>query len=308
MVKKNAILILNYNGIFHLQYSIPNIISYINVDTDVIVVDNNSNDESLSYLEQFSELIIIKSKINLGYAGGNNLGLRYIINQGYKNVFIANNDILVCEHWINDSVNYLEKNKLIGCMGFNIFGEYTKVPQSDFEQAIKDYTQFSSKEVQNVPGMLILLKCEVLQRVGLFDEVMFMYGEEDDLEIRIKEVGYKIEKCNIPIWHYCEGTTAKYIPFKSSYLTYRNDLRSKIKFGTFRQFLYHSLAAFKVVLFNKFPVDITTNSLNRRRFPTRNRIKLLKIIFKAVSWNILNYKSTLKIRKREIYVRDNWNN
>lgn len=303
---KNAFLILNYNGEYHLKYCIPNVLSYIDINTDVFVVDNNSTDSSLEYLKNFKEIKLISSNVNLGYAGGNNIGLNKILKLNYKYVFIANNDILINEYLIPDSIKYLDSNPQIGCLGFEVYGEFSKVDKDIYFEARDNYSQFKSKTTLNVPGMLLLIPCNVLKHVGLFDEIMFMYGEEDDLEFRILECGYTIEKCNIPIWHYSEGTTSKHIPLKSSYLSYRNLLRNKIKFENFISFTKHSLYIVLNVLFVKFPKNHDGNSLLRRKYPSKNRLILLSIVSKAIIWNLFNYRNTLKIRKIEINVRDKW--
>jgi GT2 family glycosyltransferase len=308
MSSEVAVLVLNYNGLNHLSYSIPNILSNQKSTFDLIVIDNNSSDKSLNYLYENFKIKIIESNINLGYAGGNNLGLKYVLKNDYKYVIIANNDILVSPNWVSDPLSYMNKNLEVACLGYNIFGEYTKVDKSLFFDAATNYKNFEIKEVENIPGMLMFIRVEVLKRVGLFDDIMFMYGEEDDLEYRIKECGYKIVKCNIPIWHFSEGTTSKYIPIKSSYLTYRNNLRSYIKFSNFFQFTYNSLAAFKSVLFNTIPKEVNSNVLIRRKYPTNNRFILFYIVAKAVLWNLLYYFKTKRTRKKEIYVRDCWNN
>jgi GT2 family glycosyltransferase len=82
-----AIIILNFNGKTHLEYSLPSIIENSKENgIKVIMVDNASTDDSISYANQYSALHIIENNKNLGYAGGHNVGIRYALDQGYEYV------------------------------------------------------------------------------------------------------------------------------------------------------------------------------------------------------------------------------
>ncbi|MCX7113652.1 MAG: glycosyltransferase family 2 protein [Proteobacteria bacterium] len=293
-----AVIILNFNGKTHLEYALPSIIENSKGNgIKVILVDNASIDDSISYANQYSELHIIKNNNNLGYSGGNNVGIRYALDQGCEYVILVNNDILVSSRWILDPVAYMETHKEVGIIGYNVYGDVERVSKDIFYKAVADFVEFECNKTNNVPGMALLIRSKVLQHVGLFDEVMFMYGEEDDLELRIQEAGYSIVRCNIPIWHYSEGTTRSYIPLRSSYLSYRNSLRIEIKYGGFNRYIKSSFRAIINVL--NFKQDTkNNNSITRRMFPSNRAINTL-IVLSAIFWNFINYIQTYNIRCAE---------
>ena len=293
-----AVIILNFNGKMHLEYALPSIIDNSKENgIKVILVDNASTDDSISYANQYSALHIIKNNNNLGYSGGNNVGIRYALNQGYEYVIIVNNDILVSSRWILEPVAYMNTHKEVGILGYNVYGDVERVSKDVFYKAVADFVEFECNKTNNVPGMALLIRTKVLQHVGLFDEVMFMYGEEDDLELRIQEAGYSIVRCNVPIWHYSEGTARSYIPLRSSYLSYRNSLRMEIKYGGFNRYIKSSCRAIINVL--KFEQDTqNNNSITRRMFPA-NRATNTLIVLSAIIWNFINYIQTYNVRCAE---------
>ncbi|MBT6808561.1 MAG: glycosyltransferase, partial [Flavobacteriales bacterium] len=107
---KTAVVILNWNGKHWLEKFLPNVISN-SLDATVIVADNNSTDDSVSYLkENFPNIQIIQNNGNYGYAKGYNLSLKQIDAQYF---ILLNSDIEVTENWISPIISLMDSNNTI---------------------------------------------------------------------------------------------------------------------------------------------------------------------------------------------------
>lgn len=174
----------------------------------IVVVDNNSNDGSVKSLkEKLKECYIIESSINLGFAGGCNIGIKYSIENGADYILLINNDTLV-------TVDFLDKLLL----GFKcrdnvgiVSGKILYYPQTDIVwydggycnwfKFIGEHRNMKSKNIDSdnsivnttfITGCLMLIKKEIFMNVGYLDERYFMYLEDLDYCVRVREKGYKL--------------------------------------------------------------------------------------------------------------------
>jgi hypothetical protein len=177
---------------------------------EIIVVDNSSTRLSLRGLKY------IKSQRNVGYGAGNNLGAS--VAKG-KYLFILNPDTKVLPGTIDVLVNFLEKNKKAAMVAPNLLDKKGKVfPQLGSrtltplrgivalsflnklfpnnriskEYWLKDMPMDKLREVDAVPGSAFMIRRDVFEKVGRFDENFFLFFEESDLGKRVKDAGYKI--------------------------------------------------------------------------------------------------------------------
>lgn len=203
------IIIVNYKG---LEDTIDCINSLKNIEYQnyrIVVVDNNSEDGSAEKLDElfFDYVKIIKSNKNLGFAGGNNIGIRRALEENAEYALLLNNDTVVEPDFLNHLVNKAVEDKSIGCVGGKIYyysskdilwyagakiNKYTgRTKHLGVDE--KDIGQYSiSKEEDYITGCLMLVKREVLEKVGLMDERYFLYYEETDWCAKIKKYGYKL--------------------------------------------------------------------------------------------------------------------
>jgi len=112
-VKKLGIIILNYNGLndtIQLLNSIWDTV--LDIEYSLIVVDNASDNGDGDWLETTygKQIIVIKSPFNCGYAAGNNLGLRYAIQNGFEYLCILNNDTIITEDFFSDCISYIDNH------------------------------------------------------------------------------------------------------------------------------------------------------------------------------------------------------
>lgn len=209
---KNGMVILNYNDSENTSLLLEDIKDYKILDT-IIVVDNKSTDDSVNKLKKYEnkKIKIVEAKENKGYASGNNVGIRHLIeNYDVDNIIISNPDIIVREEDIQKLVRRIEKkdvaviapnvkeplgisrgwklptfvSELVSNVPFFRRFEMSLLSYSD-EEYEKDLT-----EVDVVKGCFFIIKKEVLEDIGYFDENTFLYYEEIIMAKKLKEKGY----------------------------------------------------------------------------------------------------------------------
>ena len=206
----------------------------------VVVVDNGSMDGSVNEIRKrkygIRNLEIIENGENLGYAGGNNVGMQYALDKGADWVMVLNNDTRVAKNLIIHLIEAGMKHKDAGALAPKIYfekgcefhkkrykkGEAGKVIWSaggeiDWQNVFGknrgvdevDKGQYDEEaEVDFASGACVLCRAKALVGVGLFDEKYFMYFEDADLAIRMRNKGWKTvyvpEAC---VWHKVAGSS-----------------------------------------------------------------------------------------------------
>jgi len=192
-----SIVILNYNGNKTLKKCLDSIykLDFPKKNYEVIVVDNNSKDNSLKIIKKYKKVILIKSKENTGFAKGNNIGIKKAKG---KYIAIFNNDLIVNKNWLKELIPIMEKDKKIGALGgkifygdgHNVWFSGTKIYYGGFVD--HHYLDNNIGESDYIVGAAVIFRKSALNKSGLFDEKMFLYSEDIDLCLRINEKGYKI--------------------------------------------------------------------------------------------------------------------
>jgi len=232
-----SIITINYNGLKDtcaLIESIP-----FNDKTEVIVVDNASKKDEASEIEQrFPNVTVIKSEKNLGFAGGNNLGIRAARG---KYLFIINNDTIFKDFNIQALIDRLESSPNIGIVCPKIRFSWGTNPIQ-----YAGYTPLSRVTVRNraigfgeedngqyeiahptpyAHGAAMLVKRTSIEKVGLMPECYFLYYEELDWSMMFTRAGFQIwyePKCTI--FHKESQATGQNSPLRTYYIT-RNRLQ-----------------------------------------------------------------------------------
>ena len=233
---KISIITINYNGLkdtCELIDSIP-----FNNDMEVIVVDNASKQDEASVIsEKYPQVKVIRSPKNLGFAGGNNLGIKEA--QG-KYILLINNDTYFKEFNIDAHIDKLESSNKIGIVcpklrfawGNNPiqFAGYTPLTNITVRnQAIgfgeEDKGQYDKAHpTPYAHGAAMLIKREAIKKVGLMPECFFLYYEEIDWSMMFTRAGYEIwydPTCTV--YHKESQTTGQNSPLRTYYIT-RNRL------------------------------------------------------------------------------------
>jgi GT2 family glycosyltransferase len=210
-VAKVAIVILNYNGGQLLHDCVKSFLTLHYEAYRLFVVDNASTDHSIDGLEDLGPQVeVIRSEENLGYTGGNNLGMQTALDQGYDYVLLVNNDTIVHNpDFITQMVDFTASTDDAGIVGPKVFFRTTDVVQNTicatpfFLRALASWplqklrpketnrSGDQTKEVDVLNGVCILLKAEMLRKIGLLDPLIFMYREDTDIAIRARRLGWK---------------------------------------------------------------------------------------------------------------------
>lgn len=234
-----SIITINYNG----QKDTCELIGTLPLEDksiEVIVIDNASaQDEATIIKERFPQVKVIRSKENLGFAGGNNLGIKAA--QG-KYLFFLNNDILL-KPQVSDFrplIARLKSSPKIGIVCPKIrfswgnqliqFASYTPLsPITMRNKAIGcgevDHGQFDTPHpTPYAHGAAMMVKREVVEKAGLMPECYFLYYEELDWSMMIRHAGYEIwYEPTCTVFHKESQTTGQNSPLRTYYIT-RNRL------------------------------------------------------------------------------------
>jgi hypothetical protein len=174
----------------------------------VLIVDNGSTDDSEKVLrEKFPEFEFIQTGANLGYAGGNNAGLRRALELNTDYLCLLNNDVVVEPDFLEPLVAALEADAQLGIVGGlqlshrnprlilssgSFFSWYTGTVR-DPQAGLLDAGQCSRpKDVDFICGAALLARASMARAVGLLDEAFFLVGEDTDWCLRAQRAGWRV--------------------------------------------------------------------------------------------------------------------
>ena len=245
-----SIITINYDGVkdtCELIDSIP-----FNNDLEVIVVDNASkNDEASIISKRYPKVKVIRSEKNLGFAGGNNSGIKEAKG---NYLFLINNDTYFKEFNIDSLIERLESSDKIGIVcpklcfawGNNTiqFAGYTPLSNITLRnKAIgfgeEDKGQYDTAHpTPYAHGAAMLIKRDVIDKVGLMPECYFLYYEEIDWSMMFTQAGYEIwydPSCTV--YHKESQTTGQKSPLRTYYITRNRLLLVKRNFKGINKYL-----------------------------------------------------------------------
>lgn len=245
-----SIITVNYNGLkdtCELIETIPT-----DDDIEVIVVDNASENDEASIIERtYPHIKMIRSEKNLGFAGGNNLGIKVAKGQY---IFLINNDTFFKDFNVQSLYNCLESSPSIGVVCPKIRFSWGKQPLQ-----FTGYTPLSAITVRNrsigfgeedtgryniihptpyAHGAAMMLKREVIDKVGFMPECYFLYYEEIDWSMMITRAGYEIwYEPSCTIYHKESQTTGQGSPLRTYFITRNRLLLVKRNWKGFTKYL-----------------------------------------------------------------------
>jgi GT2 family glycosyltransferase len=240
---KVAVVILNWNGKNFLQQFLPSVIKNRYENMDIIVADNASTDDSLSFLhEMYAEVKIISLDKNYGFAKGYNEALKKVKADYYV---LLNSDAEVSENWIEPMVTLLESDKSIaacqpkvlsyqeknvfdyaGAAGgwLDKFG-YPFAKGRVFDYCEIDQGQYDQQEpIFWASGAAMFIRASAFHQVNGFDEYFFAHQEEIDLCWRLQLAGYQVYSCPAAKIYHVGGGTLPKGNSRKTYLNFRNNL------------------------------------------------------------------------------------
>lgn len=229
------VIIVNYNGQKYLKKCINSVMRQTYHNFKIVLVDNASNDNSVQLVKNtFSDVKIIRLKQNIGFAGGNNIGIRYALRQGTEFILLLNPDTIVEENMLDILITNADsktvtapkmyadkKKKKIWYAGGEIdyadgkSRHFTKVEPNDSK----------ALDVSFVTGCCMLIHRDIIKKTGVFDDKYYLYYEDDDLCMRFMEKAVSMKY--IPytsLWHMVGGSVGgTKSPLKEYYMV-RNRL------------------------------------------------------------------------------------
>lgn len=233
-----SVITVNYNGFRDTERLIESLQKYLTNQYELIVVDNGSvKDEAGELQVKYPFLKTIRSERNLGFAGGNNLGIR----QASGNyLFFLNNDIYVQDDSFSCLIDAMKHNPLLGGISPKImfadsgggiqFAGYTPLSRITLRNHLIGYRE---KDVgqHDVPlptpylhGAAMLIRREAIEKAGMMPDVYFLYYEELDWSLQIRRTGFELAyNPSATVYHMESSSTGQGSPLKTFYMT-RNRL------------------------------------------------------------------------------------
>ena len=230
----------------------------------VVLVENESQETEVKKFKQlFPTLEVIENKENTGFAKGNNIGIKYSLENGADYLVLINNDAIVKKDSIAKLIEVFEKNPDVGIVGPKIYFaegfEYHKqrYNQKELGKVIwyaggkvdwgnilgshrgldeVDKGQYNKAGITEfVSGCCMAVKKELFEKIGYLAEEYFLYMEDLDFNIRSQKAGFKIYyQPEAIVWHKNLGTTKKSINEKQQYYYTRNRMIFGFKWGSLK--------------------------------------------------------------------------
>ena len=184
----------------------------------ILVVDNGSRDGSVEYLrETFPQIDVIANGRNLGFAAGCNVGMKRAVAENFEYVLLVNNDT-ICDPGMlrellkqadesSQSRNCFSEDLLLQTAGCDLVGGrnvqfWTGLAKHVDLRAIDTGKYDVPRDLDWATGCVMLLSCEALRVAGLFDEQIFGNGEDVDLSLRLRKLGYVVRYAPAAkVWH-----------------------------------------------------------------------------------------------------------
>jgi GT2 family glycosyltransferase len=227
-----SIIIINYNGLDLLKKCLPSLSKIQFINYEIILVDNNSDDQSINFVtKNFPKIILIKLEKNKGFAEPNNIGSK--IAKG-KYILFLNNDTIVTKNFLTELLNSISKDEQIGiCQSMLLKLDNTIDSSGDFIDELG--IVFNSKtpvkterEISSARGASMLVRKDVFDKLKGFDEKFFVSFEDVDLGWRAWINGFKVVLSPKSIVYHMGGQTVDKIKRDVAFHGFKNQLSMKI--------------------------------------------------------------------------------
>lgn len=304
---KTAVVILNWNGKKFLEQFLPSVVKNTPATAEVIIADNASSDDSVSWLQQhYPSIRIIRNSVNGGFAQGYNDALKEV-NAEY--FVLLNSDVEVTQNWLDPVIALMDHDpKIAACQpkirAFHDRGKFEYAGAAGgfidkwgypfcrgrmFDTYETDEGQYDDTcEVFWATGACLFMRASAWKEAEGLDEDFFAHMEEIDLCWRLRNRGWKVMYCaDSIVYHVGGGTLSKQSPRKT-FLNFRNNLVLLLKnhapgwlfLKIFLRMVIDGIASVKFVLTGDFAhgwqVQMAHVSFYGRLFSTLKKRKKLK--------------------------------
>lgn len=291
-----SIIIVNWNGLQYLRECLDSLLFQSYQNFELILVDNASKDKSVEFVEsEYPSVTIIKNNENLGFAAGTNIGIYH--SKG-EIIALFNQDAMADKEWLSILVQELINNDDIAAVAGKVYYRSDKYPIGSIFSTWSKIDPYSAKpsnffrdeykaEVDYLTGCAMLVKRDVINKIGPLDTDYFLYFEETDWCARMIRAGYRL--LYIPdaiVWHVVSGS------IENSQLKTWYMMRNRVRFA---------LKNFDIGYLPLFIISLGVEVLSsiRKELMHHNQTSLI-VTLKAIQWNVKNISKTLKARKRDL--------
>jgi GT2 family glycosyltransferase len=240
MPPKVSVVLVNYNQEKHTEECIKSLKDVAYDNLSIIIVDNSFSGGSGDRLsKKFPDVIYLPNEDNLGFAEGNNVGIREALKRGTDYILLLNNDTIVDKDFIQPLLKLAESDRTIGVQSCKIY--YFSEPDRfwyaggilNVDRAIGKHYGMHEKDNGNfdqitdtgfATGCIMFISRDALEKVGLLDSSYFLYFEDSDWCERARKLGYRVVfNPKAKIWHQVSVSTQIDSPLYL-YFTMRNKI------------------------------------------------------------------------------------
>jgi GT2 family glycosyltransferase len=273
---KIAIIILNWNGKEDTIECLESLKQITYPNYEILIVDNHSTDGSVEcFRERYPDVEILENEKNLGYAEGNNVGIRKVMERGVDYVLLLNDDTVVDKEFLGELVKAAQSDLKVGFAGPKVYyydykGRKDVIHSAGAKIDIRrgyappiganelDIGQYDIlNKADYLEGACMLIKRNVIRDIGLLNTKYFMYWEETDWCVRAREKGYNV--IYVPkarIWHKISASSnLKYI-----YYINRNMLWFLKKHASMREYIYFIIYFFGYKMWSSYGIFYYLNN------------------------------------------------
>ena len=293
-----SVIVVNFNGRKWLPGCLSSLKHQTYSNYEIIFVDNNSSDNSVEYISHnFPDIKLVTNSQNLGFASGNNIGAKH--SKG-EYLVLLNNDTQVPKNYLSkfyeaftaipnlaiaqSKIILMEDHKLLDSCGSFWTISTNQYYIGNKKSSLLPIYQ-TPQPVFSVKGASVMIKKDVVNKIGLLDDDFWCYYEETDFCHRAWIAGYEC-------WYWPK--TYVYHAMGGTSLTFPN---SHIQFHNLKNKLLSLLKNFEVLtIFYELPIFLFLNLILAMIWLCQGKFNHFTAFLKAVFWNLIHFKSTFKKR------------
>ncbi len=198
-------IIVTYNSSNYIRRCIESIMEFES-NSKIIIVDNNSKDDTVQIIKNYSGITLFTNKNNLGFGSANNIGIEYAVQQKAEYIFLLNHDAYLVEPIVSKSIEIFDNNPEFGILtpfqvqancksleiNFNRFLSWDGVLGKMVNDVFLNGIRKNVYEVPFAQAASWIIKAKVIEKVGYFNPLFFHYGEDNEYLNRLKYHSFKI--------------------------------------------------------------------------------------------------------------------
>lgn len=261
---KVFIIILNWNGLNDTLECLESVFKLTYEHFEVVVVDNGSTNDSVAVIRKaYPGLNLIENKINLGYTGGNNIGIRYAIGRSADYIWLLNNDTIVEPETLGHLVAVAERSPDVGLVSPVIY-YYNDPDKIQYSGSYIDWKKFLFPNVKNrerlriettnrnifLWGTALFVKRSVVDSVGYLSDKYFAYWEDAEYSVRTAKGGYRnVIAYGVRVYHKDSGSTGGrespiqlFLRLRNSYFFWMGNLKGFRRISYFRKYMADAIS------------------------------------------------------------------